>query len=332
VVAEYRGGNVSGTPGVFRITRKVTGVSNPVTNTFTYSIAATSGNPGTATGYPTSATIAMNNTAVSSRVATATTDLDFTSTTFSELGDYYFTVSETASTDVTNYPLDSHSYRVVASVRNELNASSNTPTGKYIVTIAANSVDADDNKADAAGANAFTSEAARTYIEIHQKVEGNMAKADDCFTYTISIPAVAGKAAAGDTYPVVNNSSCTGSSANVTVGSSNNKIVLKMSDSATIGKRESQAGSDYIPVGLEYTISIDDSKGYTTYFDQVQANSVSKTTALYDNGAIHTTILSTNNADPNTGILMNLWPFVALILLAGVGTVIVVNKSKKNAE
>lgn len=160
VVAEYKGGNISSNPGVFRITRKVTNVSNKVTNSFTYSIAAASGNPGTATGYPTSATIAMNAANVSSNIATGTTDISFKTTTFSELGDYYFTVTETTSSNAANFPVDTHVYRIVASVRNQLD-SNNIPTDKYVVTLAANSVDANDNKADAAGANAFTSAAAR---------------------------------------------------------------------------------------------------------------------------------------------------------------------------
>ena len=337
VVAEYKGGNISSNPGVFRITRKVTNVSNKVTNTFTYSIAAASGNPGTATGYPTSATIAMNAANVSSNIATGTTDISFKTTTFSELGDYYFTVTEIASSNATNFPVDTHVYRIVASVRNQLD-SNNIPTDKYVVTLAANSVDANDNKADAAGANAFTSAAARTYIEVSQSVSGNMSKKSDCFTYTLTIPAVAAIAPAGDAYTVDSNSTCSGSSATVTVGGTSNKIAMKHGDTITIGKN---GATSQMPIGLSYSIKLDDAKGYqSTYFDEVA--SVDKTMAAKTTVAQNASDFNTKNktairndkyAEPNTGVLMDLWPFVLLVLLAGVGVFFIINKTaKKNAE
>lgn len=337
VVAEYKGGNISSNPGVFRITRKVTNVTNPVTNTFTYTIAAASGNPGTATGFPTSATIVMNNVAVSSNVATGTADISFKTTTFSELGDYYFTVTETASSNATNYPRDTHTYRIVASVRNELDGN-NVPTDKYVVTIAANSVDSNDNKGDASGVNAFTSASSRTYIEVSQSVSGGMAKKSDCFVYTVSIPAVASVAAAGDAYTVNSNSTCTGSSATITVGGSSNKIAMKHGDTVTIGKNGT---TSQMPIGVSYTIALDDAKGYQgTYFDEVASTNrtmAAKTTVAQNdsnfNAKNKTAIRNDKYMDPNTGLSIELWPFIVLILVAGVGAFVIVNKkAKKTTE
>ena len=331
VVAEYKGGNISSNPGVFRITRKVTNATNSVTNTFSYSIAADSGNPGTATGYPTSASIVMSAAAVSSNTATGTTDISFKTTTFSELGDYYFTVSETASSNATNYPVDTKKYKIVASVRNQLD-SSNVPTDKYIVTLAANSIDESNNKAAADGANAFISAANRTYIELTQNTTGSMAKKDDCFKYQIIIPAVASIAPAGDSYKITTNSTCTGSSANAVVGGTN-YVVLRHGDTATIGKNGTVS---QMPVGLSYTIKLVDEQGYqTTYYDGTASSSresVTKTTVAQSasnfNSQNKTTIRNDKYADPNTGLAMNLLPFMILVILAGAGVAVVVYKKK----
>ena len=53
------------------LTRTVSGVTNPVTNTFTYTMTADSNNPGTVTGMPSPIQIVFNNTAPNgSNVAT----------------------------------------------------------------------------------------------------------------------------------------------------------------------------------------------------------------------------------------------------------------------
>jgi hypothetical protein len=324
------GGNVTGEPYAFAITRKITNVSNRVLNRFMYSIAADAGNPGTATGYATQTMIEFVNVSPVSNVATSTGYIDFSSTSFSALGDYFFTVSETASEDSVVYPLDTHSYKVVISVRNELD-SNNVPTGKYLATIAANTVDSNGDKAPADGAHAFTSESPRTYIELSQTVSGNMANKDDCFRYEVIIDATI-----GIDLTISSNSTCTGSSP--VVNSGGGVVYMKHGDTVTIGKN---GLINQVPIGMKYKVYLSDAKGYqTTYYDGVASSdrvspekTVVEQTASDFNTKNKLAIRNDKYADPNTGILMNLWPFVLLVALAGAGTFIVVNKkAKKNAE
>lgn len=327
------GGNISGQPGKFRITRKVTGVSSPVTNTFTYTVTADSGNPGTISGTLDSPfTITMSNNPVSDGVSTKTADIDFSSLSFSALGDYSFTVKETASSDATNYPRDAKEYKIYVSVRNQLD-SNGVPTGTY-EGIISKMTDGADGKADAAGAHAFTNQVVRTYIQASQIVTGNMAKKTDCFKYQITIPANSPVALPNDKYSVSTTSTCTGNPTEVSVGSNSNYIYMKHGDTVTIGG----GATSQIPVGISYTIKLTDAQGYqTTYFDGTARSDLtmpSKTTVAQTastfNAQNKTEIRNDKYADPNTGILMNAWPFVLLVILAGAGTVVVVNKTKKN--
>ena len=327
------GGNISGQPGKFRITRKVTGVPNPVTNTFTYTVTADSGNPGTISGSLSSPfTIEMNDNAVSGGVSTKTADIDFSGLSFSELGDYSFTVRETASSDATNYPRDTKEYKIYVSVRNQLDGNG-VPTGTY-EGIISQMTDGADGKADAAGAHAFTSQVARTYIQASQIVTGNMAKKTDCFKYQIIIPANSPVVLSGDKYSVSTTSTCTGNPADVTVGGSSNYIYMKHGDTVTIGG----GATSQIPIGVSYQIKLTDAQGYqTTYYDGAARSDLtmpSKTTVAQTASTFNTQnkteIRNDKYADPNTGILMNLWPFVLLVVLAGTGTIVVVNKTKKN--
>ena len=322
------GGNTS-QPSWFAITRKITNVYGSVSNEFSYSIAADSGNPGTATGYPTSAFITFSATPANSGSVSNTALIDFYSTSFSALGDYFFTVSETTSSDSVNYPLDTNSYKIVISVRNELD-SNNVPTGNYLATIAANTVDSNGDKAPADGAHAFISSAVTTYIELSQTVSGNMANKDDCFGYEIIVsePIRSG-------YTISSNSTCTGSSV---VVNTRGVVYMKHGDTVTIGKNGSVS---QMPIGTTYKVVLSDAKGYqTTYYDGVASSdrvspekTVVEQTASDFNSKNKLAIRNDKYADPNTGILMNLWPFVLLVALAGVGTFIVVNKkAKKNAE
>lgn len=122
------------------ITRTVTGVTNPVTNTFTYTIEQVKDQDKYAkdgcTGAPTSATVEFNATAPVDGTATATGNIDFSSTTFSKAGDYLFKVTETGSTDTTNYPLDKSTYYVVVHVTNKVDSNGNA-TEDLVATLVA---------------------------------------------------------------------------------------------------------------------------------------------------------------------------------------------------
>ncbi|MBR5419148.1 hypothetical protein IK110_02775 [Candidatus Saccharibacteria bacterium] len=327
---EYAGGNISGQAGKLQITRNIDGVSNNVTNTFNYTIAEAADNPGTSTGFPTTATITFNNVAPASGVATANTVLDFTNTTFPEVGDYYYTITESSTSNADNYPKTNNVYRAIVSVRYKTNAN-NVPTSDLVATVAAQVMNSSDAKEDMT----ITIGSVRTHIEASMEVKGNSADVNKCFTYTINIPAKASIAAAGDTYTVSSSTTCDGKPAIVTVGETNT-ISLKHGDTVTIGLNGS---ANEMPIGLDYTIALNDKFDYENpYFNGTQQSSLStptKTTvALTDSSfdsANKTPISIEKNVSPNTGVFVSVFPFIVLAILAGAGTVYVTSKSKKNA-
>ena len=110
----------------FKVTRTVTGATNPVTNTFTYTVTNESGNPATIT-IPGTTTIAFNAATPSSNTATQSANpliaegawtgaenWPGTSTKLSYTipGTYKFKVAETGSTNATLYQKDTNYYIV----------------------------------------------------------------------------------------------------------------------------------------------------------------------------------------------------------------------------
>ncbi len=325
-----------------KINREVTGVSNPVTNTFGYTVTQDSTEPSgmTASNLPTNPSVVFNNTGVTSNKATSYITYDLSNVNFSDIGDYYFNVVESSSTNAANYPLSTDkTYQFIVSVRN--NMTGGVPNDTYNATIVYRRSTATAGSWEKLTADTFTwtSQAVRTNIQLDQVVKGNMAKKTDCFKYTISIPAPADHsiALANDTYNITTNSSvCSSQSAtNIKVGSTAT-VYMQHGDSVTIG---SNGTLNQMPVGLPYTITVADKKGYdSTYFDgsTTDASNVTKTTvattASTYNQNNKTTITNNKNVDTPTGVLMNLWPFILLVLLAGAGTAFFVVKKKANEQ
>lgn len=340
-VAMFAGGNANAATtykggqnddGVLTVTRKVSGVTNPVTNIYNYTLTADSGNPAATTGVlPTPNKASFNAVAPVSGVASETMDLSFTSTNFPTVGDYYFTLAEVSSSNEATYPRTNATYKVIVSVRYATDAN-NVPTGDLVATVASQI----QNSSDTKQAPEIETGTNRTHIEADQTVKGNSADVNKCFTYSINIPAQGSLASAGDTYTVSSSTTCAGKPAVVTVGGTN-KISLKHGDTVTIGLNGS---TNEMPIGLEYTIALDDKFDYEApFFNGVQQSSLStptKTTvALTDsdfNDANKTPISIEKNDSPNTGVFITVFPFIILAALAGAGTIYVASKAKNNAE
>lgn len=330
----------SATTKTLTITRDVKNVTNKVTNTFTYTIANVS-KPATATigSMPTTLDVTFTNVvpAASTKIATATATLDFSSVTFDELGDYQFTVTETASTDATRYPIDStKTYYVYVSVRNELDGT-NTPTGNLVVTL----LDQVKNNNTGDKTNLyFESTVEQTYIELSNRVTGNMARKDVYFPYTISF--TDDRLIEGDKFDVIGGSYASNPS-QLTVGATN-VVYLKHGETITIGR--TSAGLNQIPIGVKYDITEGTdtkSEEYHTYIDGSTTDTkvmTQKTTVKVPTAGNETeeTAFNTNNKTAYvnnretsvvTGIFINVAPFALLIALAFVGIVIIRKTSKK---
>lgn len=321
------GGNVTGSDGLIRLTREISNVTNPVSNVYSYTVAAKAGNPGTATGFPTTATAEFNAAAVSGGKATATADFNFNNLSVSALGDYYFTVTETASSNASNFPVSNTTYDIVVSVLNDLNEY-NVPNGNYKAYLAASVKDGAD-KTDFE----LSTAAVRTYISASASTTGEASDANECFRYKVNIPVKGSIAIAGDEYTITSTTTCTGNSEKAVVGG-DNYINLKNGDTVTIGLNGS---TNEMPIGADYTIQLTDKKGYDDpYFNNVQQSSlttpVRQTVTVSDSNfstANQTAIKLNKNGSVNTGVILNILPFVLMAIGAGAGVFAVVKTKQK---
>lgn len=307
------------------ITRKITNVSNPVTNTFSYTITPDTNNPTGATNLPSSATIQFSASTVVNHVATATGNIDFSGASFSKPGDYYFTVSETSSSDPTNYPVDPTTYTAIASVR----FNSNMDT--LLVTLVQKMENSSSDKVDAI----WSSAAPRTYFEIAASTTGNVADLDLCFNYVINIPTGNG-IATGDSFAVSTESSCANNPTQITAGN-DTTISLKNGDTIKVGLSDNV---NQLPVGSGYSIKLSDAQGYTATFNgnEMQVNvaqAVSDLVAVNDpdfDSKNKAAIVLRKDSEVYTGIVNNVWTYVAILAIGTAGTIIAVNQAHRRKQ
>ncbi len=332
-------GDLTGNP--ITLKRSVSGITNPVTNTFTYAVTSSSVPSGaTVTSYPTSATINFNNVTPTGGTAEQSTTLDFASANYSAVGDYEFTITETTSSNPANYPVDTNDndYTAIVQVRYYTDPTTNVPdNSRYVASIILNNNS--DNKVSEA---TWVSGATYTFIEAAAKTTGNMAETDECFAYTIDILTGNG-VTAGDEFTIETASTCAGSDTSVTAGSPST-VYLRHGDTVTIGKNR---GSNQLPVGARYTWTkaSDSTSGYTNLIDGAEQASVTKTAvattntlcnddtdgaSCWDEGN-HTDFENTKGSDPLTGIVTNFWFYLALLMI-GLFGFIVINRKRKEED
>ena len=329
-------GDLTGNP--ITIKRSVSGISNAVTNTFTYTVTQSSVPSGaTVTGAPTSATIAFNNVLPTGGTAEQTTTLDFSTANYSKVGDYEFTIAETASSNVANYPVDTadNDYTAIVQVRYYVDPTTNVPDNtRYTASIILN-----NNSGAKVNEATWVSGATYTFIEATAKTTGYMADLNDCFAYTIDILTGNG-VTSGDEFTIDTASTCTGSDGSVRAGTPAT-VYLRHGDVVTVGRTRA---TNQIPVGARYTWTkaADSTTGYTHKIDGIEQTSVTKTavavtntncnddsdgTSCWDEGN-HTDFENTKGTDPLTGVVTNFW-FYLILLLIGIAGFIVINRKRK---
>ena len=315
----------------FTITREVHNVTNPVTNTFTYTIAAESGPAGGVTGAPTTATVAFSAVSPSDGVATQTGTIDFANAHFTKNGDYVWTVTETASTDGTNYPVDaSHTYKIKASVRNSqtTNLSPNQTKSLVFFRLDSNGAKLGDNDK-----MLFTSESQFEHITVSKEVTGAMGDVDQYFDVVVSVDGTP-----GDSY-TISGQTASGAPSVCTVASGATScsatIKIKHSETVTIG---SNGGVDQIPVGTHYTVS---EAVPTDYIGTVNGGTATPagSTATSGQKTVNTTsnantIVNNYEGETVTGVFLRVLPYIVIVAMAIAGVIylIVRNKKQKEAE
>ncbi len=330
-------GDYSGNPITLR--RTVTNVTNPVTNTFGYSITNTSApTGGTVSGVPSSASIAFSNATPTSGSVQATTTVNFSAANYSKVGDYEFTITENSSSDLANYPIDTinNSYKAIVQVRYYVNQSTNVPDNSRYTAV----VIIENNGGTKVTEATWTSGSSYTYIQATATTTGNMAETSECFAYEISIPNSG--ITAGGTYAIDINpaNGCSGSASSVAAGTPAT-VYLKEGDTVRVGYN---GGSYQLPVGASYTITdINGNDGYTTKMGGTIQDNISKTAAAADdntcgdaNGCFsqdNTITLENNkNTDPLTGIITNFWFYVMLLIAGLFGFFFIIGRRKRDNE
>jgi len=326
-------GTVAGstaTPHTFTIKKTINNAANVVTGkTFTYTVAADASNPsGGVTSAPTTATITFTDVSPTGGTAVATTKLDFGPAVFSKNGDYKFTVTETASNDPTNYPVDtSNKYTIIASVRNASSSNLSSDEGKQVHFFAYTGLTPDaSNKInnDATTGDAilnFSVNPQYKHIEISKKVSGAMADVDKDWTFTVTIDGTGTYNVSGNTNTQVTT---------ITAGTPAT-LTVKHNGTIIIG---SNNGTDQIPIGATYDFAETTDNDYTTTINGTAGSSKDDQTVSATQSENEWAVLNTFEGSTVTGVFLKILPYIVIVAIAVAGIIylIVRNKKQKEAE
>lgn len=300
--------------------RQIANAYGTVNNTFTYTISANASNPAGASGAPTSASVVFNDSYATQGTVAKNTTVDFGSMQFERVGNYVYTIRETASSNASVYPVDStNSYTAVVSVRN------NADLTGYVASLYIQDKNGDKISDLSGDDSEFVFAAAPVYTNIQVKAtaSGNAADPNKCFDYTVNFNTA-------DEYKLTTTSTCTNDGK---VGNGDT-IRLKAGDTITIGLNETAAE---IPVGTTYSIVKSDTEdGYTTTIDGAEQTSSGNKTMVTTNAPTYktaniTTIDEYLNEAVDTGTIINVSIYILLALAGAAGVTYAVRKmsSKK---
>ena len=324
------GDNIN-SPQSITIQRTVEGVTNPVSNTFTYLVEPDENNPAPTSGYFNTVSLVFNGEVPdANNKVTQTAQLDMSNVAFSQVGDYRFKIKEDISSNSIVFPLDSvHEYYVCVSVRNEV--SYNRPTGNLIATLAMQVEDAaTGEKTDAT----FNAKASFTYIQISKEVTGNAARTDEYFRFRIRMD----HAPAGERYVISGQDTVVeynGESINTQnefIVGEENIIYLKHGQTAYIGI----SGDLYqIRHGTDYSFSEDVPDGYAVTLND--RNGVSSGTGVVasfvDDGVLpmNNKVRFVNHKESAvlTGVSTAVVP-ISILAVIGVGSFVIARKLRKS--
>lgn len=318
-------------PQSITIHRYVHGVTNPVSNTFTYSITEDVNNPAPVNNLPDSATIEFDNVEPSGGLASKSGSIDLSGVEFNTLGDYRFRVKETGSSNSVAYPKSTKEYVISVSVRNELDENGR-PTGNFIPTLAAQARDAaSGDKTEAI----FESSAKFTYIEISKEVTGNLGESDRYFLFTLSVDG----ATAGDKFVIegqdeeVSYDGRTIQTSKEYVVGQENPIYLKHGQTITVGKSGDLA---QIPIDMSFEVLESASAGYTTFVNGAEKSSTGwLNAAAMENGEITDAnkIKFVNHKESTvlTGISFAVAP-IAILAVLGICGLAITRKLRKSGR
>lgn len=328
-------GNVSWSGADFiSIERTVDNTAVSITNTFTYTINADDSNPEGASNAPASAIVTFDGSeSVSDDKVVKAVNLSFGTMSFTRPGTYTYKLTETATSD-SNYPVDTgKEYTIVISVQNELNSADGTPTGNFIANLILE--DKTGNKIDPSIASFISSslDSNTSRLTITNTVTGNDADFNLYFPFSITLSDTVNPYSIHVPDPVIIYNDQTITQPTSTINGTAT-IYLKHGQAATIGANDTCPICGDIPVGTMYTI-IEDPQSYSTAH-KINSGVITSGYDVTDEHArpnnTQVDFINTKNIPIITGVLTNTIPYIILIALCVVGTVlyITIKNTEKN--
>lgn len=258
------------------------------------------------------------------RQITTNCSLALQSLVFSKVGNYTFTIAESASTDELNFPHDSENkYDIYFQVTNVLDANGE-PTGELAVSLLDQMYSYKEDAKVSLNAN-FESSANYTYISLQNKVSGAGADSDKYFKYKVSLTGLADSTVltiAGQDQNVEYNGETIETENSHNISDGNIYVYLKHGQTVTIGDYiNGSVTAREIPQSVSYTIErLDSDDEYDVMLDGSETDSISKIVAAIGTEAFansNLTIASNDkDATVNTGVFAASWPY---LLAAGLG-------------
>ena len=252
---------------------------------------------------------------------------------FTEPGNYEYTVSESATSN-NAYPTTNTEYTIVITVRNELNAN-NRPTGNLEARFYIK--DSNDNKVNTMSFSAAKDESKFGHLELTKKVGGLMGGLNTYFDFSIQIDDAASNACSSysgnEKYPVSGGDASHVTISEVTKCKSGTKdsLSLKHNQTAIIGQFTYNNNTyDSISIDDYYKIVEASVSDYTTTFKIGSGSSTSgrdTSSQSVSNGTNTVTYVNTREGSPLTGVILTVLPFLILIGI-GAGGLILFRKKK----
>ncbi len=306
------------------ITRRVTNIGGKINASFKFSLAEKEGNPARVRGLQTSTEVnVINGGPDQTGVWKSNNSLYLGNMSFSKVGDYAFVLTETYSSDEENFPRDTNEYEIYFRVTNKLDANNN-PTGEFNIELMdylwSKKADGKVGLDEAI----FESVGNYTHISLENMVTGNAADMDKYFKYELSFDGVIDGTVltvSGQDAQIDYDGEEVSTASEYTFGDAPLTVYLKHGQTVSIGERVTRGVTvNELPQGTSYTITKLDDDGYTTSLDEQEVSTVTKTVARNDSEdfAAHNTTVAGNNkeASVNTGIMLNVLPFIGLVAVS----------------
>ena len=325
----------------FSVTKTITSAPPKVNNTFTYKITPDTSNPGIITGLTDSFEIKFENINCSNGIAILNKNISLNSLIYSKPGDYKLIVEEVNSSDPVSYPISNEKWDIVLSIRYRM--VDGIPTRDLIVKSIA-IFDKETGSKDNDGVN-FISDAVFSNIHIFNDTKGNMADLNKYFKIKVNIEGNPGDVytVSGQDPTIKYDGKMISTSSIYTVGDTPQYIYLKDDQDVTIGKKMMVQGASFsaqeqknyqeeIRIGTKYSVQEIGSEAYKTYINNSEKpNKNSKEYTLgQDEGVIK--ILNIYNAEILTGNFVKIIPYLAILLIAIIGLILLIKKRKISEE